>query len=154
MKSEEERKLEEARLAEEAAMASIEEEKQKTKAAMEAAQMAQRLADIESKKRKIAEIKAKQEEEDKNRAMNSKIQNSSMYRRYNIQEIEVATDYFKETNKIGEGGYGPVFRGLLDHTPVAIKVLRPDISQGLKQFQQEVINLLLSHFRRKQRCRV
>ncbi|XP_048324568.2 U-box domain-containing protein 34-like [Ziziphus jujuba] len=138
LKSEEERKLEEARLAEEAAMASIEEEKQKTKAAMEAAQMAQRLADIESKKRKIAEIKAKQEEEDKNRAMNSKIQNSSMYRRYNIQEIEVATDYFKETNKIGEGGYGPVFRGLLDHTPVAIKVLRPDISQGLKQFQQEV----------------
>lgn len=138
MKSDEERKLEEAKLAEEAAMASIEVERQKAKAAMEAAQIAQQLADKETRKRKTAEIKAKQEQEERNRAMNDKIQNSSMYRRYTIQEIEVATDYFKHSKKIGEGGYGPVFSGLLDHTPVAIKVLRPDISQGQKQFQQEV----------------
>lgn len=40
--------------------------------------------------------------------------------------------------KVGEGGYGPVYKGTLDHTPVAIKVLRPDAAQGKKQFQQEV----------------
>ncbi|MBA0601288.1 hypothetical protein Gorai_004469, partial [Gossypium raimondii] len=40
--------------------------------------------------------------------------------------------------KIGEGGYGPVYHCNLDHTPVAIKVLRPDAAQGQLQFQQEV----------------
>ena len=45
---------------------------------------------------------------------------------------------FSEKLKIGEGGYGPVYRGKLDHTRVAIKVLRPDAAQGRKQFQQEV----------------
>lgn len=142
LKSVEERKLEEAKNAEEAAVALVQVERQKTKAAMEAAQMAQRLAEIETQKRKIAEIKANQEEEEKLRAMGSLIQNNVRYRRYSIEEIEVATDYFKSSRKIGEGGYGPVYRGLLDHTPVAIKVLRPDISQGLKQFQQEVIYFL------------
>ncbi|KAH1094010.1 hypothetical protein GYH30_039651 [Glycine max] len=33
---------------------------------------------------------------------------------------------------------GPVFRGQLDHTPVAIKILNPDASHGRRQFQQEV----------------
>ncbi|KAH1104913.1 hypothetical protein GYH30_038298 [Glycine max] len=58
--------------------------------------------------------------------------------RYNIKEIEVATNYFDNALKIGEGGYGPVFKGVLDHTEVAIKALKPDISQGERQFQQEV----------------
>lgn len=30
----------------------------------------------------------------------------------------------------------------LDHTPVAIKVLRPDAAQGRSQFQQVVMTLL------------
>lgn len=139
LKSEEERKLEEAKQAEEAAVALVAVEKQKAKAAMEAAQMAQQVVHIETQKRKMAEIKANQREEDKRRAMEALIQNNVRYRRYTIDEIEVATDYFNSSRKIGEGGYGPVFRGLLQHTPVAIKVLRPDISQGQKQFQQEVI---------------
>lgn len=60
------------------------------------------------------------------------------YRRYTIDEIEVATEYFSEARKIGEGGYGPVFKCYLDHTVVAVKVLRPDAAQGREQFQQEV----------------
>lgn len=60
-------------------------------------------------------------------------------RNYTIEQIEEATEYFSNSRKIGEGGYGPVFKGMLDHTPVAIKVLRPDVSQGLRQFNQEVI---------------
>ena len=31
-----------------------------------------------------------------------------------------------------------MYKGQLDHTPVAIKVLRPDAQQGRKQFHQEV----------------
>ncbi|GJW05575.1 retrovirus-related pol polyprotein from transposon TNT 1-94 [Tanacetum coccineum] len=40
--------------------------------------------------------------------------------------------------EISEGGYGLVFKAKLDHTHVAIKVLRPDAKQGKQQFQQEV----------------
>ena len=60
------------------------------------------------------------------------------YRRYTIEEIEEATQYFSKSLKVGEGGYGPVFKCHLDHTPVAVKVLRPDAAQGRSQFQQEV----------------
>lgn len=60
------------------------------------------------------------------------------YRRYSIEEIEEATKYFSNSLKIGEGGYGPVYRAELDHTAVAIKVLKPDAAQGRSQFQQEV----------------
>ncbi|KAK6284350.1 hypothetical protein POUND7_003302 [Theobroma cacao] len=137
-KAAEERKLEEARLAEEAAMAVAEAERQKTKAAMEAAQMAQLLADMEAQKRKLAELKAIREAEAKKRALDQLANNKAVYRKYTIDEIEAATGYFASSHKIGEGGYGPVFRATLDHTAVAIKVLRPGISQGQKQFQQEV----------------
>lgn len=62
------------------------------------------------------------------------------YRRYSMDEIDLATDYFSDGLKIGEGGYGPVYKATLNHTLVAIKALRSDISttQGLRQFQQEV----------------
>jgi hypothetical protein len=138
-KTEEERKFEEAKLAEEAALALAEVERHKTKTAMEAAQMQQRLAEMESQKRKSAEIKAKHEAEERKKAMEALSRGLIKYRRYTIDEIEVATDHFNSLLKIGEGGYGPVYKGWLDHTPVAIKILRPDLSQGQKQFQQEVI---------------
>ncbi|PPR92658.1 hypothetical protein GOBAR_AA28018 [Gossypium barbadense] len=57
-----------------------------------------------------------------------------------LAETEKAksTDNFSPSRKIGGGGYGPVYHSNLDHTPVAIKVLRPDATQGQSQFQQEV----------------
>ncbi|KAG4203547.1 hypothetical protein ERO13_A05G406800v2 [Gossypium hirsutum] len=137
-KEAEERKLEEAKLSEEAAVALAEAEREKTKAAMDAAQTAQRLADMEARKRKLAELKANQEEEEKQRALDKLVNNKAAYRKYTLDDIEAATDYFASAHKIGEGGYGPVFKATLDHTAVAIKILRPDISQGQKQFQQEV----------------
>ncbi|XP_041001384.1 U-box domain-containing protein 52-like [Juglans microcarpa x Juglans regia] len=129
----EERKLEEAQLAEEAALALAKVERQKTMAALEAAKMQQRLAEMQTQKRENIEMQAKQK-----RAVDALPQNNVIYRRYSIDEIEKATDYFNSSLKIGEGGYGPVYKGLLDHTAVAIKILRPDLSQGQKQFQQEV----------------
>ncbi|KAK7816430.1 u-box domain-containing protein 52, partial [Quercus suber] len=121
-KVEEARKFEEAKNAEEAALAVAEMEKAKCKAAIEAAEAAQRLAEKESQRRKLAEIKARREAEEKNRALSALAQNDIRYRKYTIDEIEAATDKFSESMKIGEGGYGPVYKGKLDHTPVAIKV--------------------------------
>ncbi|KAI9102966.1 hypothetical protein K1719_023405 [Acacia pycnantha] len=138
IREEEGRNLEKARLAEEAASALTEVEREKTMAALESSQMAKLLAEMETEKRKQAEMKAMQEEEEKMKAVNLLAQNFIRCRRYDISEIEVATNHFDNSLKIGEGGYGPVFRGKLDHTIVAIKVLRPDIASGEKQFFQEV----------------
>ncbi|KAI8001120.1 U-box domain-containing protein 35 [Camellia lanceoleosa] len=136
-KPEEERNVLEAKQAEEAAMALAEMEKQETKVAIEAALMAQRLPKYEIQMRKSAEMKAIHEvpsEPNLDALACSEIR----YRKYPIKETEVATDYFSNSLKIGEGGYGPVYKAFLDHTPVAIKVLRSEMSQGKKQFQREV----------------
>ncbi|XP_065850166.1 U-box domain-containing protein 35 isoform X2 [Euphorbia lathyris] len=137
-KIEEERRLDEARLAEEAALAIVEREKAKSKAAMEAAEAAQRIAEIESRKRIDAEMKVIKESEEKRKALDALANSDVRYRKYTIEEIETATDFFSASRKIGEGGYGPVYKCTLDHTSVAIKVLRPDAAQGRSQFQQEV----------------
>ncbi|CAN6821008.1 unnamed protein product [Brassica oleracea] len=128
---EKEHRLEEARQAKEAAMAMAENEKAKTRAAMEAIATANRIAEIEAKKRKQIETASLRKAEDKNTS-------DRRYREYRIEEIEEATENFSINNKIGEGGYGPVYKGTLDYTKVAIKVLRPDARQGRSQFQQEV----------------
>ncbi|CAA0405572.1 unnamed protein product [Arabidopsis thaliana] len=127
-KAEKEHKLEEVRLSKEAAMAMAEREKEKSRAAMEAAVAAQKLSDLEAEKRKHIETV-----DEKKRAVSS-----LRYRKYTIEEIEEATEDFSPSRKVGEGGYGPVYKGTLDYTKVAIKVLRPDAAQGRSQFQREV----------------
>ncbi|KAK4748971.1 hypothetical protein SAY87_026420 [Trapa incisa] len=130
----EEQKLEEARMGEEAALELVELEKAKCRAAMEAAQ---RIAEREALKRINAEKKALKEAEERRKIMNSRGQDFR-YRWYPIEEIEAATENFAAARKIGGGGYGPVYKCYLDHTAVAIKVLRPDAAQGRSQFHQEV----------------
>ncbi|XAR69917.1 Non-specific serine/threonine protein kinase [Bertholletia excelsa] len=137
-KMEEQKKLEEARLAEGAALAIIEREKAKSRAAIEAAEASRRIAEMEAQKRINAEMKALKEAKEKNKMLNKLTQSDFRYRRYTIEEIENATNFFSERLKIGEGGYGPVYKCYLDHTQVAVKVLRPDAAQGRSQFQQEV----------------
>ncbi|KMS97126.1 hypothetical protein BVRB_7g177920 [Beta vulgaris subsp. vulgaris] len=91
--------------------------------------------------RKKAERAAEQQEERKLSTGNTDYRSTNgsvSYRKYTIEEIETATDSFSESLKVGEGGYGPVFKCYLDHTRVAVKVLRPDAAQGRTQFQQEV----------------
>ncbi|VAH61275.1 unnamed protein product [Triticum turgidum subsp. durum] len=138
LKMEEARRLEEARQSEEAALALAEMEKVKCRAAMEAAEAAQRLADLEAQRRRNAEVRARREADEKVRALDAIANHDFRYRKYSIDEIEIATEGFSDSLKIGEGGYGPVYSASLDHTPVAVKVLRPDAQQGRKQFQQEV----------------
>ncbi|THU61075.1 hypothetical protein C4D60_Mb07t19460 [Musa balbisiana] len=64
--------------------------------------------------------------------------NSKWCRRYSKNEIEVATDNFSEAKKIGEGGCGYVYKCNLDHTPVAVKVLRQDARDKEAEFLREV----------------
>lgn len=129
---EEQRKLEDARLAEGTALAMAEREKVKCMAAMKSAETSRKIAELEAQKR----ISVESEHKKKNVDILS--HSPVRYRKYTIEEIEEATKFFSNSLKIGEGGYGPVYRSELDHTPVAIKVLKPDAAQGRSQFQQEV----------------
>lgn len=58
---------------------------------------------------------------------------------FSLSELQLATQNFSDTLKVGEGGFGRVYRGLLRNTTVAIKMLRSHNLQGQSQFRQEVI---------------
>nr|VDD64292.1 unnamed protein product [Brassica oleracea] len=108
----------------------LSEENQKRLSAIQAAEIAKQLAKMESQKRKLLEMQAKLEKQ--------RMASNVSYRRYSIKDVEGATNGFSDSLKIGEGGYGPVYKAVLDYTSVAIKILNSGITQGLKQFQQEV----------------
>ncbi|KAI4387117.1 hypothetical protein MLD38_004972 [Melastoma candidum] len=135
---EEERRLDEARLGQEAAVSVAEKERNKCIVAIEAAEAQQKIAELEAQRRLKAEMKALKDAEEIKKFIDTVHLNDLMYRKYSIEEIEEATNQFAESGKIGEGGYGPVYKCFLDYTPVAVKVLRPDAAQGRSQFQQEV----------------
>lgn len=63
---------------------------------------------------------------------------SSLFAEFYFHEIEEATQAFDPALKIGEGGYGCIYKGLLRHTQVAVKMLHPHSLQGPSEFQQEV----------------
>ncbi|XP_047062543.1 G-type lectin S-receptor-like serine/threonine-protein kinase At1g11300 [Lolium rigidum] len=56
-----------------------------------------------------------------------------------FEEIAQATDNFSETCKIGQGGFGKVYKVMLGGQEVAIKRLSKDSQQGIKEFKNEVI---------------
>uniref|UniRef100_A0A2P2LKH4 non-specific serine/threonine protein kinase n=2 Tax=Rhizophora mucronata TaxID=61149 RepID=A0A2P2LKH4_RHIMU len=58
---------------------------------------------------------------------------------YTLRELEVSTNGFADENVIGEGGYGIVYRGILeDNTKVAVKNLLNNRGQAEKEFKVEV----------------
>ncbi|KAF5934776.1 hypothetical protein HYC85_025905 [Camellia sinensis] len=58
---------------------------------------------------------------------------------FTLSSIEIATDYFSDANKIGQGGFGPVYKGkFFNGQEVAVKRLSRSSGQGLKEFKNEV----------------
>ncbi|GMN67205.1 hypothetical protein TIFTF001_036272 [Ficus carica] len=59
---------------------------------------------------------------------------------FSLATISTATDNFSINNKLGEGGFGPVYRGTLeDGQEVAVKRLSLSSRQGINEFKNEVI---------------
>ncbi|MQM11996.1 hypothetical protein Taro_044909, partial [Colocasia esculenta] len=116
-------------------IALAEKEKERCKVLLEAAQR-QKIIEIEEK-RAPGDRKMLQDMVQKKKVLKG-LTTNVYYRKYTIEEIQQATDNFSDKLKIGEGGYGPVFKASLDHTVVAIKILHPDAAQGARQFQQEI----------------
>ncbi|URD83537.1 serine threonine-protein kinase [Musa troglodytarum] len=75
---------------------------------------------------------------------------STSARKFTFRDLAIATQNFKETNLIGEGGFERVFKGRLDSGQasylrgvVAIKQLKHDGPQGSKEFLVEVLMLIM-----------
>ncbi|KAL1216834.1 Cysteine-rich receptor-like protein kinase 10 [Cardamine amara subsp. amara] len=62
---------------------------------------------------------------------------------FDLQELEIATDFFSEKNRLGTGGFGPVYKGsVLSGEEIAVKKLSADSRQGSREFANEVKLLL------------
>ncbi|KAK9681686.1 hypothetical protein RND81_10G020400 [Saponaria officinalis] len=58
---------------------------------------------------------------------------------FSLEEIQSATSNFSIANKLGQGGFGTVYRGRLPHGgEVAVKRLSEDSGQGIREFSNEV----------------
>ncbi|KAM0010000.1 putative protein kinase RLK-Pelle-DLSV family [Helianthus debilis subsp. tardiflorus] len=59
---------------------------------------------------------------------------------FSLSKISRATDDFSVNNKLGEGGFGPVYKGVLEGgQEIAVKRLSKSSRQGLLEFENEVI---------------
>ncbi|PWA36090.1 Cysteine-rich receptor-like protein kinase 25 [Artemisia annua] len=60
--------------------------------------------------------------------------------RYNFSLVKAATNDFSENNKLGQGGFGAVYKGKLeDGQEIAVKRLATNSAQGDKEFKNEVL---------------
>ncbi|CAL4986942.1 unnamed protein product [Urochloa decumbens] len=64
---------------------------------------------------------------------------SSEFMIYDFSQVLEATANFSEKNKLGQGGYGPVYKGQLpDGLEIAVKRLASHSGQGFIEFRNEV----------------
>ncbi|KAK4576518.1 hypothetical protein RGQ29_027180 [Quercus rubra] len=61
---------------------------------------------------------------------------------YSLATIAIATNKFSSNTKLGEGGFGLVYKGILaDGQEIAVKRLSQNSRQGLSEFKNEVISI-------------
>ncbi|XWS72207.1 hypothetical protein CRYUN_Cryun02cG0020500 [Craigia yunnanensis] len=113
-------------------------EKAKHLQAMEEVDEAKNLLSKEAYERQVAELNAHKESLEKQKIVDALICSGRRYRKYTRDEIEIATDFFSESDVIGQGAYGKVYKCSLHRTPVAVKVLRPDAVDRKEEFLKEV----------------
>uniref|UniRef100_A0A7N2R5L2 non-specific serine/threonine protein kinase n=2 Tax=Quercus lobata TaxID=97700 RepID=A0A7N2R5L2_QUELO len=62
---------------------------------------------------------------------------------FNLASLQAATNNFGDSNKLGQGGFGPVYKGILsDGKVVAIKRLSCYSEQGSEEFTNEVLLIM------------
>ncbi|KAL7594842.1 hypothetical protein Lser_V15G30028 [Lactuca serriola] len=70
-------------------------------------------------------------------SMNDDLERGTGPRRFSYQDLILATNNFSDDQKLGEGGFGCVYKGYLSRDGIAIAVKK--ISQGSKQGKKEYI---------------
>ncbi|XBI49927.1 hypothetical protein VPH35_113413 [Triticum aestivum] len=66
-------------------------------------------------------------------------ESDSRFSLFRYSKIRSATDNFSKENKLGEGGFGHVYKGRLTHDQdIAVKRLSPNSVQGFREFMNEI----------------
>ncbi|XP_068338863.1 L-type lectin-domain containing receptor kinase IX.1-like, partial [Pyrus communis] len=84
------------------------------------------------------------EERDENPFLNNlideEIEKGAGPRKFSYRELAQATSNFEEGKKLGEGGFGVVYKGFIKdlHSYVAVKKISSGSKQGLKEYASEV----------------
>ncbi|CAL5213548.1 unnamed protein product [Lathyrus oleraceus] len=81
--------------------------------------------------------------------MDNDFERSSLPRKFTYEELATATNNFAKEHKIGEGGFGGVYKGFIKDlkTHVAIKKVSKGSNQGVKEYASEV--KVISQLRQK-----
>lgn len=81
--------------------------------------------------------------------MDDEFQKGTGPKRFSYNELESATNKFAEAEKLGQGGFGAVYKGFLKdlNSHVAIKRVSRDSKQGIKEYATEV--KIISQLRHK-----
>nr|POE46382.1 putative l-type lectin-domain containing receptor kinase s.5 [Quercus suber] len=80
--------------------------------------------------------------EDPYPGLEDQIKGSSMApRKFLLKELRKATGNFNPKNKLGKGGFGTVYKGLLANKEVAVKRVSKNSSQGKQEFIAEVTTI-------------
>jgi serine/threonine protein kinase len=58
-------------------------------------------------------------------------------KRFRYKELSIATDNFSDDKKLGEGGFGSVYRGFLKESNLEVAIKR--VSRGSKQGKKEYV---------------
>ncbi|XP_038987385.1 L-type lectin-domain containing receptor kinase IX.1-like [Phoenix dactylifera] len=98
-----------------------------------------------SRKRARGGMEAQEEEEEEEEmalelSINNAFERGGGPRKFPYSALAIATRYFVKEAKLGEGGFGEVYMGVLDDTKqeVAIKRISRDSKQGTKEYKSEV----------------
>ncbi|KAK8353760.1 hypothetical protein V6Z12_A05G179500 [Gossypium hirsutum] len=57
---------------------------------------------------------------------------------FNFGTIAASTNNFSSDNRLGQGGFGPVYKGTLNGKEIAVKRLSKSSGQGIEEFKNEV----------------
>ncbi|KAK9064213.1 hypothetical protein SSX86_015593 [Deinandra increscens subsp. villosa] len=57
---------------------------------------------------------------------------------FDFRTLVIATNNFSDANKLGQGGFGYVYKGVMEGQVVAVKRLSRTSSQGIEEFKNEV----------------
>ncbi|CAK9877571.1 unnamed protein product [Sphagnum jensenii] len=60
-------------------------------------------------------------------------------RMYAYKDLQKATSNFHDNMKLGQGAFGAVYKGVLDGSEIAVKLLLPEVQQGMEEFSNEIV---------------
>ncbi|WCJ18113.1 Concanavalin A-like lectin protein kinase family protein [Euphorbia peplus] len=85
-------------------------------------------------------LKKSQEDEEVSHILDDEFESGTGAKRFPYHELARATNNFKDENKLGQGGFGGVYKGFLQSTGsyVAVKRVSKGSNQGVKEYAAEV----------------